>query len=226
MSAGSMVKQQSARSERCLWAKGAITLATEDEFAPSDARQRVLDVAEDLFMRQGYHSITLRDVAEALEMRQASLYYHFPEGKEQLFVAVATRSFERHRLGMEAAIAGAPTDVRAQLDAIAGWFTSQPPLNLMGMMHADMPALTPAQRQHLSRVAYDDMFTPLRHLFLAAQARGEIRPVLPDLLAGSFLTLLDGLNHALRQEGAPPRAILVAEIITILLDGIRLRHRP
>lgn len=197
-------------------------LATETEFAPSDARQRVLDVAEDLFMRRGYNSITLRDVADALEMRQASLYYHFPEGKEQLFVAVATRTFARHRQGMEAAIAKAPTEVQAQLYAVAGWFASQPPLNLMGMMHADMPALSQAQRQHLSRVAYDAMFTPLRMIFLAAQARGEVRPVLPDLLAGSFLTLLDGLNHALRQEGAPPREILVAEIITILLDGIRL----
>lgn len=199
-------------------------MASETEFTPSDARQRVLDVAEALFMQRGYHSITLRDVADALAMRQASLYYHFPDGKEQLFVAVATRTFERHRQGMIAAIASVPADIRTQLYAVAGWFASQPPLNFMGMMHADVPALSPPQRQHLSRVAYDTMFTPLRHLFLAAQARGEIRPVRPDLLAGSFLTLLDGLNHALRQEGAPPRAVLVAEIITILLDGIRLQQ--
>lgn len=199
-------------------------MATETESTPSDARQRVLDVAEELFMQRGYNSITLRDVAEALDMRQASLYYHFPEGKEQLFVAVAMRTFERHRHGMEAAIAKAPAEVRAQLYAVAGWFASQPPLNLMGMMHADVPALSKAQQQHLSFVAYDAMFTPLRNLFLAARARGEIRPVLPDLLAGSFLTLLDSLNHAVRQEGAPPREIMVAEIITILLDGIRLHH--
>ena len=102
-------------------------MATEREFTPSDARQRVLDVAEDLFMRHGYHSITLRDVADALEMRQASLYYHFPEGKEQLFTAVATRTFERHRHGMEAAMAGAPADIRAQLDAVTDWFSSSPP---------------------------------------------------------------------------------------------------
>lgn len=198
-------------------------MSTETEFAPSDARQRVLDVAEELFMTRGYNSITLRDVADALDMRQASLYYHFPEGKEQLFVAVATRTFERHRHGMDAALATAPVAVGAQLHAITDWFASQPPLNLMGMMHADMPALTPAQRQHLGRVAYDAMFTPLRRLFGTAQSRGEIRPVHPDLLAGSFLTLLDGLNHALRQEGAPPRAALVDEIIMILLEGIRLR---
>lgn len=199
-------------------------MATESEFTPSEARQRVLDVAEELFMTRGYNSITLRDVADALAMRQASLYYHFPEGKEQLFVAVATRTFERHRHGMEAALATAPAEVRAQLQAVAGWFASQPPLNLLGMMHADMPALAPGQRQQLGRVAYDAMFTPLRQLFLTAQARGEVRFVLPDLLAGSFLALLDGLNHALRQEGAPPRERMVDEIITILLDGIRLRH--
>ncbi|MFZ4659449.1 MAG: TetR/AcrR family transcriptional regulator [Caldilineaceae bacterium] len=197
-------------------------MTTAIEMTPSDARQRVLDVAEELFMRRGYHSITLRDVADALEMRQASLYYHFPEGKEQLFVAVATRTFERHRQGMEAAMTAAPPDVSAQLYAIAGWFASQPPLNLLAMMHADMQALTPTQRQHLGRVAYEAMFIPLRKLFLAGQSRGEIRPMMPDLLAGSFLTLLDGLNHAVRQQGAPPREVMVAEILTILLDGIRL----
>lgn len=206
--------------------EGVIALTTAIDMTPSDARQRVLDVAEELFMRRGYHSITLRDVADALEMRQASLYYHFPEGKEQLFVAVATRTFERHRQGMEAAIAAAPLDVRAQLYAVAGWFASQPPLNLLAMMHADVPALTPAQRQHVGRVAYEAMFTPLRQLFLAAQERGEIRSILPDLLAGSFLTLLDSLNHAVRQQGAPPRDVMVAEIITILLEGIRLAPIP
>lgn len=206
--------------------EGVIALTTAIDMTPTDARQRVLDVAEELFMRRGYHSITLRDVADALEMRQASLYYHFPEGKEQLFVAVATRTFERHRQGMEAAIAAAPLDVRAQLYAVAGWFASQPPLNLLAMMHADVPALTPAQRQHVGRVAYEAMFTPLRQLFLAAQERGEIRSILPDLLAGSFLTLLDSLNHAVRQQGAPPREVMVAEIITILLEGIRLAPIP
>ncbi|MBX3014427.1 MAG: TetR/AcrR family transcriptional regulator [Caldilineaceae bacterium] len=198
-------------------------MAAATESIPNDARQRVLDVAEELFMQRGYQSITLRDVADALEMRQASLYYHFPEGKEQLFVAVATRTFERHRRGMVAAVAAAPAEVGAQLQAIAAWFASQPPLNLLAMIHADMPALTPALRQHVGRVAYDAMFTPLRQLFLAAQRRGEIRSIHPDLLAGSFLTLLDGLNHAVHQEGAPPRRVMVDEIITILLDGIRPR---
>lgn len=197
-------------------------MATDLELMPSDARQRVLDVAEELFMTRGYNSITLRDIADALEMRQASLYYHFPEGKEQLFVAVATRTFERHRQGMEHAIANATADVQAQLQAVSAWFASQPPLNLIGMMYADMPALSETMRLQLGRTAYTSMFTPLRELFFAAQQRGEIRQVIPDLLAGSYLNLMDGLNYASGQEGAPSREVMANEIITMMLDGIRI----
>lgn len=190
----------------------------------SDARQRVLDVAEELFMARGYSAITLRDIAEALHMKQASLYYHFPEGKEQLFIAVATRMFARHQAGMQAAIDSTGGDLRAQLEALAAWFTAQPPINLMGMMHADMPALHPAQREQLGQIAYDSMFTPLRGMFSAAQARGEIRTVQPDLLAGFFLTLIDGLNHAVGRPGAPTREAMTAEIVVLLLDGLLMRN--
>jgi AcrR family transcriptional regulator len=50
-----------------------------------DSTQRVLDVAEGLFIDRGYHAITLRDIADELGIKQASLYYHFPGGKEELF---------------------------------------------------------------------------------------------------------------------------------------------
>ncbi|MDI9546051.1 MAG: helix-turn-helix domain-containing protein, partial [Chloroflexota bacterium] len=35
----------------------------------------MLDAAEEMFMEHGYAAITLRDLAERLDIRQASLYY-------------------------------------------------------------------------------------------------------------------------------------------------------
>lgn len=188
------------------------------------ARQRVLDVAEMHFMAHGYNAVTLRDIADALQMKQASLYYHFPEGKEELFVAVAERTFDRHRQGMEAAIAHAAPTLRAQMQALADWFASQPPLNLMGMLHADMPALSSHVRIRLGEVAYEKMFTPLRTIFQAAQQAGVVRETHPDLLAGFFLTLLDSLHHADGRIGAPPRHVMINEIVTMMLDGIQQEH--
>jgi AcrR family transcriptional regulator len=188
-----------------------------------NAKQRVLAVAEQLFIQRGYAAITLRDIANALGMRQASLYYHFPEGKEQLFVAMATRVFERHQKGMQQAIAKAGDDLFDQLQAVAAWFGSQPPLNLLGMMHADMPVLNPAHTAQLTQVVHQAMFIPLRQMFMAATVRGAIRTVHPDLLAGCFLSLMDGLRYGESRPGAPPRQVMVDEIIRLLLDGLRPR---
>ena len=72
-----------------------------------DPRQRVLDAAEALFLERGYTAITLRDIADDLGLKQASLYYHFPEGKEQLFMTMSERLFDRHAHGLNAAMAAA-----------------------------------------------------------------------------------------------------------------------
>lgn len=72
----------------------------------------------------------------SLGIKQASLYYHFPGGKEQLFLTMAERMFERHRQGIVTALAEGEHDWRAQLREVSNWFSSQRPIKFMGMMHA------------------------------------------------------------------------------------------
>jgi len=120
-------------------------------------------------------------------------------------------------------IESATGDLSLQLQAVADWFGSQPPINLLGMMHADMPALSKTAAAHLSQRVHGALFLPLRQLFVQAQTCGEIRPLNPDLLAGCFLSMMNGLNFALQQPHAPPRQAMVQDIITLLLDGLRPR---
>lgn len=189
-----------------------------------DSTQRVLDVAETLFMDRGYNAITLRDIADELGIKQASLYYHFPGGKEQLFQAMAERMFERHRQGITTAIAASEGDLRNQLRNIAAWFSSQRPMKFMGMLHADLSALSPEHKEQLAQKAHSAMFRPLRECFVAAQARGEIRAMHPDLLAGCFLWLMDGLSYGETRAGAPPRQAMADDIISMMLDGLSPRE--
>jgi AcrR family transcriptional regulator len=193
------------------------------ELEVKDSTQRILDVAEALFMDRGYSAITLRDIADELGIKQASLYYHFPEGKEQIFVAMAQRLFERHREGLESALLHAGADLRAQLGAVAHWFSSQPPVKILGMFHSDIPALSHDHTQLLEWTARDSMYMPLRKAFVAAQERGEIRPTHPDLLAGSFLWLMDGLSYGQTKLGAPAREVMANDLISVLMDGLRPR---
>ena len=189
-----------------------------------DSTQRVLDVAEMLFMDRGYSAITLRDIADELGMKQASLYYHFPGGKEQLFLAMAERMFDRHHQGVADALASGDDDLRAQLRGVAEWFGSQRPMKFMGMMHADVAALSEEHKEQLAQKAHSSMFRPLREAFVAAETRGEIRHMHPDLLAGCFLWLMDGLSYGETRAGAPPRAAMADEVISMVLDGLLPRE--
>lgn len=201
-------------------------MTSNSSSAPTDSRQRLLDTAQALFHERGYRGVTMQDIARQLGIRQASLYYHVPDGKEQLFVEMAMRNFEQHRIGLQAALDRADDNLEAQLRAAAGWFTAQPPMNLLGMMHADMPALCPENHRRLTLFAAHCFFEPIAAVFAEAMARGEIRLMQPDLLAGSFLALMDGVSYsAQHQPGTSPRRVMAEATISLILDGLRPRDR-
>jgi AcrR family transcriptional regulator len=56
----------------------------------SQTRERILDVAQDLFTRQGYDKTSLRDIAERLAITKAALYYYF-ERKQDILIALHLR---------------------------------------------------------------------------------------------------------------------------------------
>ncbi|WP_027004905.1 TetR/AcrR family transcriptional regulator [Conexibacter woesei] len=55
-----------------------------------ETRERILDVAQELFTRQGYDKTSLRDIAERLEITKAALYYYF-ERKEDILLELHRR---------------------------------------------------------------------------------------------------------------------------------------
>ncbi|MEV0266711.1 TetR/AcrR family transcriptional regulator [Streptomyces sp. NPDC050617] len=71
-----------------------------------DTRQRIQDVALGLFVEQGYEKTSLREIAEALDVTKAALYYHF-KTKEDIFVSI----FE---------------DLGRPLDELIAWAETQP----------------------------------------------------------------------------------------------------
>lgn len=48
------------------------------------ARQRILNVTADLLERQGYYGTGLNQIIQESKAPKGSLYYYFPEGKEEL----------------------------------------------------------------------------------------------------------------------------------------------
>ncbi|MFE3762890.1 TetR/AcrR family transcriptional regulator [Streptomyces sp. NPDC059104] len=65
--------------------------SSSSETAPQakrgNTRQRIQDVALELFAEQGYEKTSLREIAERLDVTKAALYYHF-KTKEDIIISV------------------------------------------------------------------------------------------------------------------------------------------
>lgn len=63
----------------------------------ASTKERILDVALDLFTERGYEKTSLRDIAQQLSITKAALYYHF-ERKQDILLELHLRL---HALGEE-----------------------------------------------------------------------------------------------------------------------------
>lgn len=66
-----------------------------------DTRTRMLETTALLLRQRGYHGTSLNDILSTSGAPRGSLYFHFPDGKDQLVVEVTRDSVEKvtQRLG-------------------------------------------------------------------------------------------------------------------------------
>ncbi|MEM1115146.1 MAG: TetR/AcrR family transcriptional regulator [Bacteroidota bacterium] len=189
---------------------------------PSDAASaHVLDAAERVFLERGYAGTRMRDLADALGIRPASLYYHAPGGKAELWQRVVDRAFDRHEAGLRDAAEAAGPDLRAQLEAMAAWLLSQPPVNVVAVAASEMTKADEGEAHATAERMYAAMMVPVADALRAAATRGEVeRDLAPDLIAGVFVAAVNGLAPAERAGSLPrPAADLGRDVVRLLLDG-------
>ncbi len=89
-------------------------------------RQRILDIALELFTSQGYDKTSLRQIAERLGHSKAAIYYHFAS-KEEILLALHLRlhEFGREALRSLDTDAAGATEWAALLDQLIGQMLEQ-----------------------------------------------------------------------------------------------------
>ena len=97
-----------------------------------------------MIMRRGYSGFSYADVADAIDIRKASIHHHFP-AKADLVIAVVRQSRDTFDADMASLQAGG-ADPLAQLRAYVGYWErciadDSAPFCVAGMLGAELPAL-------------------------------------------------------------------------------------
>jgi len=195
-----------------------------------DARARILDAAAEAFMRAGYASATIDDIAREVGATKGLIYYHF-RSKFDLALAVYEEAMHRVRRRVEP-LADGPGTGRDRLVAMAVAHE----VNLMadlayhnvvhqavrGEMHT---ALKTRQRDALLalnqlRSDYERMF---RRVVGEGVADGSLRAVEPALATRTLLSNLNAVDTWYRRiEGQSTEEIndLAHRIVDLLIGGL------
>jgi AcrR family transcriptional regulator len=84
---------------------------------PPGTAGRILEVGLELFARRGYHGTSIRDLGDALGLKAANLYDHFPS-KEHLLAELVRLGHEEHLRGLRTALVDAGSGPLEQLQAL------------------------------------------------------------------------------------------------------------
>ena len=180
----------------------------------SDVRQQILQAATRLFINHGYHGLSMREIAEAVGVSKAGLYYHF-EDKEALFLAILNSAVDRLDEIMTAArqMSGVRSQIGFFVAAIFDWAPEQ--RALIRLANQEMEHIS----QHAAldfTAAYHAKFTdPLVRMLAEGIARGELRHVDPSVAA----RLLLGMMYPFLQSPQATREVVDLMTATFF-DGL------
>ena len=158
------------------------------------SRDQILDAAEQVFARDGFHNAALREIAELAEYSVGSVYTFFPGGKDDLYRATFRRRGAAFMPQMRSILA-APLSPREQLIALADWqvgfFRSHhhfARLVLRGGAVAP-PLAEPSGDPEITK-NFREAQQLQADLFAHGQSAGELLPGPPPVLARMFSGLV------------------------------------
>ncbi|WP_423226620.1 TetR/AcrR family transcriptional regulator [Candidatus Amarolinea aalborgensis] len=184
--------------------------------------ERILEGATHLFVTQGYHRISMREIAEAVGVSKAGLYYHFKD-KEDLLLAILTAyldHIERLLDGVQQAGGSTRSQVTGLMQAI---FAQAPEQRaIIRLASQEMLQLSQEARARFGLIYHQKFIAQIEAILQRGMSRGELRPMDVHLATWILLGMMYPFfypAHA-NELGAPAAAIDL--MLEVFFDGAGL----
>ncbi|MGE0843020.1 TetR/AcrR family transcriptional regulator [Pseudonocardia sp.] len=190
-----------------------------------ERRAEIVTVAARTFAEQGYSNVGMRDIADALGIRSASLYHHFSSKEEILYaicLSVTREPVEENLPLLDAA--GTPAErltalVRAHIRHLL-----RRRVEFLVGLH-ERSSLTPEHRAEID--GYLHFYNRrVRDVLAAGMRGGEFRELNPSLAALGLLDMLNGVSSWIRGEQDADTDEVVETYTAMLFHGLAERLAP
>src|SRR2546421_7580661 len=177
--------------------------------------RQILTAAKDLFFAKGYKGVSMKEIADVVQVTPAALYYHFPKGKEDLFTKMIQTLFVEEGIAGIDQLLGTTQDLRERLNLLTAALLTLPIDEQFTMLLRDAKEyIKDPENQRIILSLRDRLKQQAMGLFQAARDAGEIRTDIPvEVLVSLYMGMLR-VSKSMRGSRQ------ASQLVTVLLDGI------
>ncbi len=177
--------------------------------------RQILTAAKDLFFAKGYKGVSMKEIADAVQVTPGALYYHFPKGKEDLFTKMIQTLFVEEGVAGIDQILGTTQNLRERLTLFTTSLLTLPIDEHFTMLLRDAREhIKDPENQRIILSLRDRLKQQAMGLFRAARDAGEIRTDIPvNMLVSLYMGMLRESKNIQGSRQA-------SQLVTVLLDGI------
>ena len=190
-----------------------------------ETRQQILEAARELFLARGYKGVSMKEVAEEVQVTSAALYYHFPDGKQDLFFSIIQTMLEEWTQGALLATTQAQ-GLREGLITLTQYLLTLP-IDRFSILARDIHEnVLDRETQRVALKQLQNVFVQhVTDLFQQAIDTGEISreipaAVLATMYEGMSISLLRSQQLAIGGTERYDAAQLASFVVSVLLRGI------
>ena len=186
-------------------------------------REEILVAAAQIFSQKGFHATSMQDIAGAVNLQKASLYYHV-SSKQEILVDLLDRALDLLIERLEAVVnTEDPPDEKLRVAMRVYLATLDEYRDLASVLLLEHRSLEP--QYHNRHVPRRDRFEQIwRDLVKEGRDSGVFRPVDPSLAARALLGVMNWTVTWYHPNGALSAAEIAEMFVDLFLNGLLVRE--
>ena len=185
----------------------------------TDRKTEIISVAAKLFKEKGYSAVTMRDIAQAMDIKAASLYNHI-KSKQEILVLIIIEIAEEFTQTMNEVVASDETTIK-KIERIIQLhiYITLRNAEALACLNNDWMQLADEQLIYFIKMR-EDYEENFRTIIKKGIADREIKNLNLEVIIFSTLSTLRTLYLWYGKKKSPDPSVLKSNMIQVLLNGI------
>ncbi len=186
----------------------------------SGLHEQILATAKNLFVNKGYDGMSMREIAEALGVSKAALYYYFKD-KEELFLAILKIDLDDMSAALNR-ITAEPVDCQEKIRLFVEYVLTQPAeqRSTIRLASQEITHLSPESRKAFDTIYRENFIGKIQSILQTGMENVEFRKIQPEVAVWALLGIMFPYFYPAHSGNSPVPAEIIDEVVSIYLAGI------